>query len=277
MSWSKEIFHAVVVKTIQQAYAYIAESMPQFMVGVIVLIVGVGCAFVLRKIISKLLKFLGFDVLSERIGFKKFLEKGGYTKNPSTMIGFCFYWIILFSTIMMFLNTMHLKVASKFLENAGLYVPKFLVAIVLLGLGVYISRFLGKFVMTTLRLANIPFAEGFGITTSYLVIGLSVMIALEQIGVVKTVAGKTFFTVLAVVPGLFFIIFLIGGKEVISNIIAGHFLRKKYETGDNIEIGDIRGTIVSIDLLSIQVNADEKEVFLPNLQFVQKEVRRTKH
>ena len=78
----------------------------------------------LRKVIAKTFKILGFDVLAEKTGFKKFLEKGGYENNPSTMIGFCFYWIIIFSTIILFLNTMHLKVASKFLENAALYVPK---------------------------------------------------------------------------------------------------------------------------------------------------------
>ena len=214
------IFNDVVVKTIQDAYAFIVKCMPQFLVAVVVFLVGLSCAIIIRKVIAKLLKVLGFDVFAERIGLKKFLEKGGYDRNPSSMVGFCFYLIIVFSTIVMVLNTMQLKVASKFLEHAALYVPKVIVALVLLSLGAYLSKFIGKFVKTTLRLANIPLYEALGISASYVVMGLTVMIALEQIGVVKTITSKSFFIVLCVIPAIFFVMFLIGGKEIMANIVS---------------------------------------------------------
>ena len=126
--------------------------------------------------------------------------------------------------------------------------------------------------MTTLRLANIPFFEVFGMTASYIVIGLSVMIALEQIGVVKTVAAKTFFMVLGVVPIVFFIMFLVGGKDIMSNIIAGHFIRKKYKKGDTLEIGVIKGEVDSVDLITTKIIAQKGDIYLPNAQLIHKEV-----
>ena len=80
------IFQDLVVKKLGQLYQFTTEFGPKVALAIIIFLIGWICAVLLKKIVSKLLKALGFDVLSEKTGLKHFLEKGGIQKNPKGIL-----------------------------------------------------------------------------------------------------------------------------------------------------------------------------------------------
>lgn len=90
MSKFAEILQDLIVKKLGQLYQSATELGPKVTLAIIIFLVGWICAVLLKKIISKLLKALGLDVVSEKTGLKHFLEKGGVGKSLHLLSACCF-------------------------------------------------------------------------------------------------------------------------------------------------------------------------------------------
>lgn len=269
-----EIFQDLVVKRINQVYQLAIELGPKIALALIILLIGWLCALLLKKIVVKLLKALGFDVLSEKTGLKRFLEKGGITRGPSSVVGLCFYWLIVFSALIMTFNTLELEAASQLVRQAIFYLPKIIVAAIFVALGVFLSNFISRFVEATAHLANIPIYGILGKTGRYLVIGLAVMMALEYLGVAASVIIQYAVIIFGIVPLVLSLIFLIGGKDIISGILAGRFLKKEYRKGDRIEFDSVSGEVESVDIISTKLHISGGRLIIPNIELARKATKK---
>ncbi len=270
MSKFAEIFQDLVVKKIGQLYQSTMELGPKVVLAIIIFLIGWICALLLRKIASKLLKALGLDVLSEKSGLKHFLEKGGVEKKPSFLVGLLFYWIIIFSALVMVFNTLELYTASQLIQHALSYIPKFIVALILLVVGIFLSQFIGKLIETTSHLANIKFYRALGKIASYLVIALAIMICLEYLGVSKISIAIIF----GAVPLIASLLFITGGREIVSSILAGRLLMKEYKQGDSIEFDSISGQVKIIDFIVTKITVKDGEMIIPNSELARKIIKK---
>ncbi len=264
------IFQDLVVKKLGQLYQFAREFGPKIALAIIIFLIGWICAVLLRKIVSKLLRALGLDVLSEKTGLKHFLEKGGVQKKPSSLVGLLFYWIIIFSALVMAFDTLELNTASQLIQQVLSYIPKFIVALVLLAMGIFLSLFVDKLVETTSHLAGINFYRPLGKAARYLVMALAIMICLEYLGVAKT----SIVIIFGVVPLIVSLLFIIGGREIVSSILAGRLLMKEYKQGDTIEFDSISGQIQSIDLVATKITGKEGEMIIPNSELARKIIKK---
>jgi len=71
------------------------EALPSAIGALLIFFVGWAVAKLLKSIVPALLKWLKFDVLSEKIGFDEFLRKGNARYTPSALIGVILYWIVI--------------------------------------------------------------------------------------------------------------------------------------------------------------------------------------
>lgn len=272
MSKFSEIFQKLVVDTLQNAYQFILQYAPKVIFALIIMVIGLVCAFLIKKITAKIFKALGVDVLSEKTGFKHFMEKGNINKNLSTVIGKILYWLIVFSTLIMVFDTLELKIASKLLHQIFSYLPKIIVALVLLSLGIFLSRFVNNFIQTSSRLANIPFPSILGKGAQYLLIGLAVITGLEYLDLPVEHLMEYFMIIFILIPSTLLLILLIGGKETVSSIIAGRIVIKEYKKGDLISFGTTTGTIESIGLISTKIKNDQGLVIVPNQELTTQKI-----
>ena len=273
----REIFQEVVVKAFQHAYQIALDSGPKVALALIILLFSWVCALLIKKIISKLLKALGIDVLGGKLGMTNFLENGGVHKKPSSLIGLVFYWLIIFSALIMVFDILELEVVSQFIQQSFLYIPKFIVALILLMLGIFVSRFVGKFVQTSARLANILFYSAIGKTARCLTIGLAVIWALEYLGVATNMIIQLGIIIFVVVPVIIFLILFIGGKDIIQSALAGRLLREIYAKGDMIEFDAVSGQIKSFGIITTKIKCNGGEMIVPHAELIRKTVKRGKH
>jgi len=270
MSKFAEIFQDLVVIKLEQLYQFTMQFGPKIALAIIIFLIGWVCAILLKKIVSKLLKALGLDVLSEKAGFKHFLEKGGIQKKPSALAGLVFYWIIIFSALITAFNTLELNTASQLIQQVLSYMPKFIVALILFVMGIFLSQFVGKLVETTSHLASINFYRLIGKAARYLVMALAIMICLEYLGVAKTSIAIIF----GVVPLIVSLLFIMGGREIVSSILAGRLLMKEYKQGDTIEFDSISGQIQSINVVTTKITGKEGEIIIPNSELAKKIIKK---
>ena len=269
-----EIFHNLVLKSLDEVYQFALAYGPKIMLAAVIFLIGWICAVILKKITAKLLKALGFDVVSGKFGFKQFLEKGGIQKNPSQLVGLFFYWIIIFSALVMVFETLEFGVVSSLIKEAVLYLPNIFVGLIILALGIFLSGFVGRFVETTSQFANIRFRAVLSKAARYAVIGFAVMIVLEQLEVASGIVAGSFIVIFGIVPLILVLFILIGGRDIVSSILAGRLVMNEYKKGDKIELGSVSGEIESIGFVATKLKKGTEEILVPNAEIARRIVKK---
>ncbi|MBN1621822.1 MAG: mechanosensitive ion channel [Endomicrobiales bacterium] len=271
MSGFTDIFNELVVNTLEASSQFLMQVGPKIAFSLFILLTGWIFAVLIKKVFSKILKAAGFDVLSEKAMLTQFLEKGGVQKKPSLLVGTVFYWMILFSAFIMIFDTLQLEVASQMLKDVIILLPILIIAVILLALGIFLGQFVGKFVDTSARLARVPMHSIIGKISQYVIIGLAFMIILEYLGIPGVII-RYIIPALIIIP---FIVLIIAGREIISNLLASRIVNKDYKIEDMIEIDNLSGKIESIDALTTKIRKGKTQIIIPNIDFVRKIVKKS--
>ena len=269
-----EIFNNLVIQSFKQIYEFAVQYGPGVTLSLSLIIIGWIAAVLIKKIVAKLLRALGFDVLSERTGFKRFLEKGGIDKKPSVLIGSIFYWIILLNALIMAQDAIDLQITSRFLQSVILYIPHVIVIIILLAISIFISGFISRFVEKSASLAHIPFSALLASLARYAVLGLAIVMILEYLNVPSVVTYEILILLFGIIPLAVFLIFLTAGRDILANLLHGRNLMKEYKAGDMIEVESISGKIDSIGPITTKLKSNNEEVVIPNSELARKTVRK---
>lgn len=160
-------------------------------------------------------------------------------------------------------------------ESTSGWFYKFIVSIIILLIGFIVGKILGRIVFKILHSfeLNETFSELTGATlkieeiaesfTTYFVYFITVVIVLQQIGIVSTVLHM-------IAAGVMILIILstfLGFKDFIPNAIAGFYIqsRKKFLVGQKIKVKGMQGKIIKITLLETKMETKNGDIILiPN-------------
>ncbi len=260
LSLLQDLIVAPLSEVLRAAVAFL----PNIAVAAVILLVGWGAAVLLRKIIAKLLKAVGFNVISEKIGLTRFLRHGGVTHQPSHLIGLVVYWVIIFSMLIALFGALKLAAASSFLIGVLSFIPSLIVSLVILGLGLFLGRFLGNLVEHSSRLADFPFHKLLAALTRYGVIVVALFGILDYLNLASTLLSGSFALVFIIVPSVAVVAILIGGRSLVTSMLAGRFLMRDLKAGDRVSFDSIEGEIVSIDFITTKIRCPRGVIIIPN-------------
>ena len=150
---------------------------------VVILIIGWVCAKVIRDLLTRCLKAIKLDQLSERIELDNILSKGGISNSLSELIGVICYWIVLLVAVVASLNAVHLTVAAELLNRMIIYVPSVIAAIFILILGMFVATLLSNIVQTATNNAGLSESRILSKIVQALVMIFAIAIALEQLNI----------------------------------------------------------------------------------------------
>src|SRR5262245_50890419 len=135
----------------------VGDFLPKVMLALIIVIVGWLLAKVLRFAAVKALRAINFNVLTEKAGIDGFIKHGGGDLDTTHVLGALIYWLVILAALMIAFNTMGLAYVTDLIGRIVLFVPKVIVAVVILAFGAYFARFIGAAVTTYCR--NIEMAD----------------------------------------------------------------------------------------------------------------------
>jgi len=254
----------VTVGPLKQASMALSSYMPQIIGALSILVVGWLVALLLRKVTGKGLRALGLDVVLERVGVLDILQRGGIHKRPSELIGWLIYWLILFSTLMATFNVLGLAMASVLLQSIVTYIPHLLIALFLLGLGFFASRYIDTMVTATAAAFDLPAPDAWGRAAQGLILFITVVIALGELGISTRIVNFTFLVLLAVAGIAAAIAFGLGTRRVIEPLAAGQSLRQWLHPGDVVRYDQHDGTIDMIGPTHVHIRTPQGIVAIPN-------------
>jgi hypothetical protein len=214
------------LEPLQAVVAQIVAFLPRLALAIVIILVGWLIAKTARFAIVKALRAINMNVLTERAGLDGFLEQGGIERDTVDIFGLLVYWLVVFAALLAAFNTLGMNYVTELIRQVVLFVPRVMVALVILAFGAYFARFVAGAVMAYCRNVKMQDGDLLGRLAQYAILAFVVLIALEQMQIAGDIIRMSFLVVLAGVVFAFALAFGIGGQAWAAELLARWWPRK---------------------------------------------------
>lgn len=191
----------------------IGAFLPRLALAVAVLIGGWLVAKVARFAVARSLRAINFPVLTERAGIDGFLQQGGLRSDTTAIFAALVYWLVVLAALVIAFNSVGLTYITDLLGKVVLFVPKVIVALLIVTFGAYFARFVANAVIAYCKNVGIQDAALLGSMAQYAIMAFVVLIALDQVDVGGEIVRESFLVMLAGVVFALALAFGLGGKD----------------------------------------------------------------
>lgn len=163
---------------------------------------------------------------------------------------------------------------DKLLQATINFVPKALVAVLVIILSRSGGKIIGLFIETAMRRISPILAARVSLAVSSVLLGIGVIIALDQLGVstdiiLLLVAALAFGTALAggLAVGL-------GSLAISRQVAAGRYVQDRFSAGQLLSIDGVQGRLLSVGLSATHLEGEGGAIYeVPNERFLQGPVK----
>jgi len=217
----------VMLEPLRALLQQIGAFAPRLLAALGVLLVGWLIAKAVRFGVVKALRAFNFHVLTQRAGIDNFLQQGGTQKDATDLFGMILYWLVILAALIVASNGLGLAAVTELLTRVALFLPKLLVALVLLIIGSYFGRFIGQAITTYLRNAEISDAELLGHAVQYAIVAFVILLAFDHLDIGGGLIQNTFLILLTGVVLALALSFGLGGRDRAADLLERWFPRNK--------------------------------------------------
>jgi small-conductance mechanosensitive channel len=239
------------------------DFLPQLGGALALLLIGLLVARLIGSLVRRALARARLDDLSERWRVDETLQRAGLKTSLSGLCGAVVRIVLSVIVVFASLTLLGLEPLSQSLNEAVLFLPRLIVALVLVLAGLVLSGLVRE------RVDRLTYQMDFPVPLGQLAqiatLAIFAIMAAAQVGVSAGVLVIVLAILLAAVGATFAIAFGLGGREVARALNAGRFVRGAYDVGQTIEVGDLRGRIVAIEPDATVLGTDGgRRVRVPN-------------
>lgn len=196
----------------------VGEFLPKVLLALIIVVAGWLVAKGLKFAVIRALRAVNFNVLTEKAGLDDFLRQGGNEIDTSTIFALLIYWLVILAALMIAFNSMGLAYVTDILGRIVLFVPKVLVAVLILAFGAYFARFIGATLTTYFRNVDLADAEILGRLAQYAILVFVALIALDQMDL-GDIIRQSFLIILSAVALGLALAFGLGGQKRAAELL----------------------------------------------------------
>lgn len=217
----------VINYSFQNVWAEFITFLPQLVVALVVLIIGWLIASLLKSVIVTIFTKLKVDSALDAAGVDTLVTRAGYTLNSGSFVGTLVKWFIIIVFFVAALDILNLEQATMFLTEVVLnYLPRVIVAVLILFGGLILANFTEKIVVAGGRATSFASSELLGKFAQVAIIIFTVLAALNQLVIAPELVQTLFAGLIFGLSLAFGLAFGLGGKEA-----AARYLNKITEEG----------------------------------------------
>jgi hypothetical protein len=219
------------VQSWQNFSSAFALFVPRLIAAAIIFGVGFLVALVLRQVIHRLLISLHFDRLTHRVGASEMLRNAGMPP-AELLIAKIVFWIVWVGFMVSAVDTLQFTPFQGLVDEFFRFVPRFLIALLVFTLGFLIGNFLWRAALLGLVNAGVPGARLLSAALRLLVIGIGVVMALDQLGLATGVVLTAFAITFGALMLGTAIAFGLGGRDAAKQLLERQFKANRERDSD---------------------------------------------
>ena len=209
----------VMLEPLKAVLLQIGQFLPRLALALVVLLAGWLLARFVRYAVVRGLRAINFHILAERAGLDGFLRQGGIATDTSAILALLVYWVIIFAALVIGCNGLGLTYITELLGRIVAFLPRVIVAVLIIAFGTYFARFVGDTVGTYCRNARFPDAELLSRLTRYAILAFVLVIALDHLNLGVDIVRESFLIVLAGVVLALALAFGLGGQRWAAGLL----------------------------------------------------------
>lgn len=213
-----ETWGDVIVDSLQRVSLQLADFLPLLLGAVVLFVIGWIVAIALGKVVEQLVRALRVDQLLSRLEVEKAMERAGWRLNSGAFIGGLVKWFLIVVFLLAAANALRLNDVSVFLRDVLNYLPKVIVAVLILIIAALVADTVERLVRGSVQAAGHRGSLA-GVTVRWAIWLFAIFAVLIQLGIAREL-------VLAFVSALVYgvalalaLAFGLGGKEAAAQFI----------------------------------------------------------
>jgi flagellar biosynthesis protein FliQ len=261
----------------ENAWAQTISIAPQIVAMVVVIVLGYVVARFVGKAITTLAEKLGLQNAADQSGLADSMHRMGVQRNVPTIIGTIVFWLLMSVFLMAGFNILGLQAVSEAMQAIVAYIPKLLVATVVIVVGLLLASFLRGVVATSTDRVGLSYAEYLANGCYYVFAVLTFIAAFNQLGLQFELLEQLILIAAGAVAVGFALSFGLGGRDVMAGILAGYYVRQRLHAGDHVTVGMLEGTVREVGPVATIIETDENGLLnrrsIPNSKMLSEAVR----
>jgi hypothetical protein len=215
MTWG-DVFNA----SLQNLWWGFIQFAPKLILALIFFVIGWALGSLVAKAFEQVFKALKIDSLLRSVKVEDFFRKAGMNLNSGYFVGQVIKWFVIIIFLLPSLNLIGLDYIASFLKDDVLgFLPKVVVAALILIIATIVADFLSKTVMAGSRAMNLKSTNMLGSLVRYAVWIFAFIIALGQLGVAEGYMSILFTGIIGMLAIAGALAFGLGGKEAAGRLI----------------------------------------------------------
>lgn len=243
------------------ALSDIAGYLPYLAGGLAILLAGWLIARIVRATARRMLG--GVNRILDRTFRRGALSGARLSTTAISILSELLFWTVLLLSAAVAARLARLPAVSGWLDQIAAWMPGFLVGVVIIIVGYFISLVVGEQVATSARAAKAGQSALMGKLVQSGILIAAVIIGLDQIGVDVTFLVALFAVSVGAIFVGFSIAFGLGAREYVSNLIGARTARQYIKPGTMLRIGDVTGEVLEITATQIALDTAEGLTLVP--------------
>ncbi|WP_298829720.1 hypothetical protein [uncultured Piscinibacter sp.] len=187
----------VLLEPVRALLAQIGAFLPRLAIALGLLLLGWLLAKAFRYSVVKALRALNFHVLTERAGIDGFLQQGGTEKDTTELFGWIAYALVLLASLIVASNSLGLSQVTELLGKIVLFLPRLLVALLVVIFGSYFARFVAGAVRGYCKRVEISDGDLLARLAQYGIMTFVVLLSIDHLDIGGGLIQQTFLILLA--------------------------------------------------------------------------------
>jgi hypothetical protein len=193
----------------------LADILPKLIAFLIVVLIGFFVACLIRVMVRRSLGGMRFDQRMEELGFQAVSELSP-ARSPALLLSALAYWLIFILGLLLGLRVFDPALTDGLIARLLSYLPELLAATLILMVGTFLARFLGRSVLISAVNMNIGSARLLSLGVKWLVMVLAGAMALEHLGIGRQIVRMSFAILFGGIVLALALAVGLGSKDVVS-------------------------------------------------------------
>ena len=265
------------VDSFTQAWSQVILLAPKMVAMVTVLVLGYVVARWFGGLITVVAEKLGLQTAAEKSGLAKSMHDVGIRRAVPAIVGGIVFWLLMSVFVMAAFSILGLESVSLAMKEVVNYIPKVLVATVVVVVGLLAATFVRGVVATSADRVGLSYAEYLAGGCYWVLSILTFIAAFNQLGIQFALLEKLILIGSAGLAAGFALAFGLGGRDVMAGILAGYYVRQRLQAGDTVSVAGFEGTVREVGPVATIIETRDGGLVsrhsIPNAKMLQEAVR----
>ncbi len=265
------------VDSFTQAWTQVIMIAPKLVAMVAVLVMGYVLARWVGGLIAVISEKIGLQTAAEKSGLAQSMHDVGIHRPVPAIVGGLTFWLLMSVFVMAAFSILGLESVSLAMKEVVNYIPKVLVATVVVVVGLLAATFVRGVVATSADRVGLTYAEYLAGGCYWVLSILTFIAAFNQLGIQFALLEKLILIGSAGLAAGFALAFGLGGRDVMAGILSGYYVRQRIQAGDTVSVAGFEGTVREVGpVATIIETRDDGRLSrhsIPNSKMLQEAVR----